>query len=57
MNEDYPLVKLTDITPEARELALVWCEAYGERWIGTKHKLASDIMNYARRVKEGKIQD
>lgn len=56
MNEDYALVNLKDITDEARELALIWCEHYGERWIGTKHKLASDIMNYARRLSEGKIK-
>lgn len=55
---DYPLIPMSDITDEARELAVRWMELDVEEkdWIGHKHKLASDIMNYARRVKEGKVQ-
>ena len=50
LENDYPLIPLDQITDEARMIAV--------RWIGVseldfdikeKHKLASDIMNYARR--------
>jgi hypothetical protein len=37
------------ITKEARELAVAWMECEDKDWIGQKHKLASDIMNYAIR--------
>lgn len=49
---DYPLIKMMDITDEARMLAVAWCEGYkpmGSINLESKHKLASDIMNYARR--------
>jgi hypothetical protein len=47
--EDYPLIPMNEITDEARKLAVAWMECEDKRWIGNKHKLASDIMNYARR--------
>lgn len=48
MDEDYPLIPMKDIEDEARLLAVRWHENATD-WIGDKHKLASDIMNYARR--------
>jgi hypothetical protein len=46
---DYPLIPMSQITDEARKIAVLWAEGNGYDWIGDKHKLASDIMNYARR--------
>jgi len=53
---DYPELPMSDITDEARELAVRWMEldVSEKDWIGHKVKLASDFMNYARRVQEGK---
>lgn len=48
MDEDYPLIPMKDIEDEARLIAVRWHENATD-WIGDKHKLASDIMNYARR--------
>lgn len=58
IKNDYPLIPMGEITEEARKIAVAWCEVDIEEldWIGHKHKLASDIMNYARRFKEGKIK-
>lgn len=53
---DYPLIPMSEITDEAREIAVRWGEEYFPGIaLSEKHKLASDIMNYARRLKEGKI--
>lgn len=49
LKEDYPLIPMKDITDEARLIAVVWMECSDKKWIGQKHKLASDIINYARR--------
>lgn len=49
MQKDYPLIRLSDISEEARLLAVAWGGSSKMDWIGDKHKLASDIMNYARR--------
>lgn len=38
---------MDQITDEARMIAVRWHEN-ATNWIGDKHKLASDIMNYAR---------
>jgi hypothetical protein len=46
---DYPLIPMKDITDEARMIAVDWMECEENSWIKQKHKLASDIMNYARR--------
>lgn len=46
---DYKLIPMSEITDEARELSVRWMECGDKNWIGQKHKLASDIMNYARR--------
>ncbi len=49
---DYPLIPASEITEEARELAVRWVEGYepvGKINLQQKHELASDIMNYARR--------
>jgi replicative superfamily II helicase len=48
MDDDYPLIAMKDIDKEARLIAVRWHEN-ATNWIGDKHKLASDIMNYARR--------
>lgn len=48
MDDDYPLIPMKDIDDEARIIAVRWHENATD-WIGDKHKLASDIMNYARR--------
>jgi hypothetical protein len=52
MKEDYKLIPMSEITDEARELAVTWTEGF-EEWmksdIKEKHKLASDIMNYAKK--------
>lgn len=55
IDKDYQLIPMNEITDEARKIAIRWHENATD-WIGDKHKLASDIMNYARRVKEGKIK-
>ncbi len=55
-NEDYPPIPMGEITDEARELAVRWGECEDPGWIENKVKLASDIMNYARRVSEGKVK-
>lgn len=48
-NNDYTLIPMSDIDPEAREIAVKWCEAFIPGFaLEQKHKLASDIMNYAR---------
>ena len=53
MQSDYPLISMSDITDEARLLAIAWHENATD-WIGDKHKLASDIINYARRHNQNK---
>jgi hypothetical protein len=48
MNElKFPLIPMSEIRPEIREIAVVWAGEAGMGWIGDKHKLASDIQNYA----------
>jgi len=47
--KNYKLIPMFDITDEAREIAVAWMECEDKDWIGQKHKLASDIMNYARK--------
>ncbi len=54
---DYKEIPMGEITDEARELAVRWAACEDPSWIGNKVKLASDIMNYARRVKEGKVDN
>jgi hypothetical protein len=48
-NKDYPLIPMSEITDEARKIAVAWMECEDKNWIGQKHKLASDIMNYAKK--------
>jgi len=55
LDNDYPLIPMSEIDDEARLIAVRWHESATD-WIGDKHKLASDIMNYARR-KNVKIND
>lgn len=55
LDNDYKLIPMPDITDEAREIAVRWAEGNGYDWIGDKHKLASDIMNYARRYHEKEL--
>ena len=45
----YELIPLKDITEDARNIAVAWIEGYETMGfdIQQKHKLASDIMNYA----------
>lgn len=47
--EGYKLIPMSEITDEAREIAVRWMECDDKDWIGQKHKLASDIMNYAKK--------
>jgi hypothetical protein len=51
LENDYPLIPMSRIDDEAREIAVRWGGKSGMDWIGDKHKLASDIMNYARRTR------
>lgn len=57
MDDDYPLIPMMDITDEARLLAVAWVDGYEAQGmdIPGKQKLASDIMNYARRHANGII--
>lgn len=55
MAKDYPLIPMDEISDEARLLAVAWHENATD-WIGDKHKLASDIMNYARRQLQKEIE-
>jgi hypothetical protein len=55
MADDYKLIPMSEITDEARKLAVAWMECDDKvlkDWIGQKHKLASDIMNYAKKYHE-----
>jgi len=47
ITEGYELIPMSEITDEARKIAVAWMECDDKNWIGQKHKLASDIMNYA----------
>lgn len=51
LETDYPLIPMSGIEPEARMIAVAWAKCDDPHWIENKHKLASDIMNYARRKK------
>lgn len=51
--KEYEVVPFTEITDEARDIAAAWIDnyiPYGSPMpeIAQKHKLASDIMNYAK---------
>ena len=46
---------MNDIEDEARKIAVAWCEEFiegGAFNLQEKHKLASDIMNYAKHQNE-----
>lgn len=43
----YELIPMAEIKDEVRKIAVTWAESNGYDWIGDKHKLASDIQNYA----------
>lgn len=49
-DKDYQLIPMEEITDEARKIAVQWVENYRPMGmdIENKHKLASDIMNYAK---------
>lgn len=53
--EDYKLIPMSEITDDARKIAVAWMECDDKNWIGQKHKLASDIMNYAENYHKAKI--
>ena len=56
IENDYRLIPMSEITDEAREIAVRWGDEYFHGLaIMEKHKLASDIMNYARRFHESEI--
>lgn len=57
LETDYPLIPMKDITPEARTIAVAWSAVMEHPSIQNKHKLASDIMNYARRYHEKKTKE
>lgn len=51
MKTDYPVIKSGEIDTEARILAVAWADEYIPGIaMPEKVKLASDFMNYARRV-------
>jgi hypothetical protein len=53
INNDYPLIPMGEITDEARIIAVRWGDEYFPGFaLSEKHKLASDIMNYARRYNQ-----
>ena len=53
MDTDYKLIPMSEITDEARKIAVRWGDEYFPGIaLSEKHKLASDIMNYARRYHE-----
>lgn len=57
--KEYKLIPLVEITPEAREIAVKWVEGLdtsGQLNIMQKHKLASDIMNYAEDYRKERIK-
>jgi calcineurin-like phosphoesterase family protein len=58
-DDNYPIIPMTDIDPEARRLAVEWFESDVKEidWIGDKHKLASDIMNYAKKQNQNLIKE
>jgi hypothetical protein len=43
---EYPLIPMSEIRDEIRKISVSWHEN-ATNWIGDKHKLASDIQNYA----------
>ena len=57
--KDYQLIPMNDIDPEARELSVLWVESDVKEmnWIGDKHKLASDFMNYAKSKNKELIEE
>lgn len=56
IDNDYKLIPMSEITDEAREIAVRWGANMKDNFISQKHKLASDIMNYARRYHEQQIK-
>lgn len=56
IDNDYKLIPMAEIDDEARIIAVRWMECEDKDWIGQKHKLASDIMNYARRSNEELVE-
>ncbi len=44
----YKLIPFTEVEDMARKIAVRWAGGAKMDWIGDKHKLASDIMNYAK---------
>lgn len=58
INNDYPLLPFGEITDEARLIAVRWGDEYFPGIaLPEKHKLASDIMNYARRHNANKQKE
>lgn len=57
MNEEYKLIQMSEITDEARIIAVKWGDEYFPGIaMQEKHKLASDIMNYAIRYHKGLLK-
>ena len=54
---EYKLIPMSEITDEARELAVLWSENMKDDFISQKHKLASDIMNYAESLAKERAVD
>jgi hypothetical protein len=49
IDKDYKLIPMSEITDEAREIAKRWYAGVSQlKDIREQHKLASDLMNYAR---------
>ncbi len=55
IDEGYKLIPMNEITDEARKIAVRWMGCEDKNLIGQKHKLASDIMNYARKQVEAAL--
>lgn len=55
IKEGYKLIPMSEITDEAREIAVEWGANMKDDFITQKQKLASDIMNYARKNTQSKL--
>lgn len=50
LDMEYKPIPMSEIDDEARLLALRWADNMEDKFIAQKHKLASDFMNYAKRI-------
>ena len=57
IDKDYKIIPMDEISDEAREIAVRWGTNMKDNFISQKQKLASDIMNYARRYHEQEVKN